>query len=110
VPDRPFLPEPFRVETRHNGDTVRVRPVGELDLATSGELDDRLRELCEAGHDRIVLDLSGLSFMDSTGLRLMLSWDARSRSNGLEFVVAMPPDHVARVMALAGVRDRLRFE
>jgi len=110
MPDRPDLPEPFRVDVERVDGAVRVRPKGELDLASVDDLDARLRAECAAGRRRLVLDLSELRFMDSTGLRLMLTWDARARSDGIEFVVTTPPEHVERVIVLAGVRERLRFE
>ena len=42
-------PEPFRVEVYPERDSVRVVPVGEVDIATVGEIDARLRELSQAG-------------------------------------------------------------
>ena len=110
MPDRPDLPEPFRVDVDAADDGLRVRPVGELDLATTDDLDARLRELHAQGHKRLVLDLSGLRFMDSTGLRLLLGWDAASRQNGFEFRLTAPPPHVERVLKVAGVGEKLRFQ
>jgi anti-sigma B factor antagonist len=107
---RPDLPEPFRVDVDAAEDGLHVRPVGELDLATADDLDARLRELHAEGHKRLVLDLSGLRFMDSTGLRILLGWSAASRADGFEFVLTAPPQHVQRVIALAGVGERLRFQ
>ena len=81
--------------------TVRVRVGGELDLATSGLLERELDGLIASG-DRtsIVLDLRGLSFMDSTGLRAL--WTARQHalSTGGTLVLDEPSDPVLRVLQM----------
>ena len=57
----------------------------------------------------IVLDLSNLAFLDSTGLRLVIHADARSRSDGnrLRLLRGTPPVH--RLFELCGLTDRLPF-
>jgi hypothetical protein len=65
----PSRPEPFRVEAQTGRDRTAVAPVGELDLATAGPLQDALNELEAAGSERLVLDLRRVSFMDWWGLR-----------------------------------------
>jgi anti-sigma B factor antagonist len=57
----------------------------------------------------IILDLSGLSFMDSTGMRLLLEADAESRANGHSLELRAPTKAVTRVLEIAGVLDRLPF-
>jgi anti-anti-sigma factor len=52
---------------------VRVRPVGELDMATVPVLEAQIRELRGAGFRSVVLDLRKLEFMDATGLSLILA-------------------------------------
>jgi anti-sigma B factor antagonist len=102
--------EPFRVEVHPEHDTVRLAPVGELDIATVDEIGDRLRELCEHGFRRFLLDLRRLTFMDSSGLRLILDWDGRARRDGISFAVIPGPAVVQRVFEVAGVLDRLPFQ
>jgi anti-sigma B factor antagonist len=88
---------------------IRVRPYGELDLASVGELDAKLRELRETGFDQIELDLAGLTFMDSTGLRLVLEWDGEARRDGMSLRLLAGPPAVQRVFEMTGVADRLPF-
>jgi anti-anti-sigma factor len=90
-------------------DEVHVRPIGTLDLATVEVLEDQLAELRSAGFRRLVVDLGGLSFIDSTGLRLLLRWDAESRQDGfsLGLIPGSPP--VQRVFELTGTLDHLPF-
>jgi anti-sigma B factor antagonist len=95
--------EPFRCEVDPHRESVFVRPVGELDLATAPIVDTQLAELVEAGFRNIVLDLGKLRFLDSTGLRLLLSWEARARAEGVEMRVLPGPPPVQRIFAIAGL-------
>ena len=85
-----------------------VAPVGELDLGTVGEV----RELIAArpgGCDRLVLDLSGLSFFDTSGMRLVLETLHETRSHGISLKLVRGPEDVQRLFALARMEDRLPF-
>jgi anti-sigma B factor antagonist len=95
--------EPFRCEVDPHRESVVVRPVGELDLATTPIVDTQLSELVEAGFRNIVVDLGKLRFLDSTGLRLLLSWDDRARAEGVDLLVLPGPPPVQRIFAVAGL-------
>lgn len=82
---------------------------GELDLASAGELEARLRELESARPDLIVLDLRELDFMDSTGLRTVLAADARARERGGRLVVVRPPGEVQRVLQVTRMDEHLEL-
>ena len=101
--------ELLRCEVIPQRDEVRVRPVGALDLSTENVLEDQLTELRGAGFRRLVLDLGELSFIDSTGLRLVLRWDAEARKDGFELRLIPGPRTVQRVFELTGTIDRLPF-
>jgi anti-anti-sigma factor len=101
--------EPFRCEVEPDRASVFVRPVGELDLSTVPIVQAQLAELESAGFTRLVLDLRQLRFLDSSGLRLLIEWDARARADGVELTVIPGPPEVQRLFDLAGVTDRLRF-
>ena len=74
--DRPPLPEPFRSDVVQADGEVRIELTGELDLATSPALERTLQDVtASTGGGRVVVDLRGLSFMDSTGLRVVMRWD-----------------------------------
>jgi anti-sigma B factor antagonist len=100
---------PFHCEVEPRRDMVRVHPVGEVDLATAPEIEAQLRDLDAAGFKRLVLDLTDVSFLDSTGLRVILAWDARSRADGLSFSLVPGPPTVQRLFELTGVTERLTF-
>jgi anti-anti-sigma factor len=100
----------FRVDVVPERDSVRVVPVGELDLATVDEVSEQVRELHRAGFRRVVLDLREVSFMDSTGLRLILTLDGEARADGTEFKLIRGRDSVQRVFEICGMVERLPFE
>ena len=100
-------PEPLRCEVGHNGTSAWVRPVGELDLDTAHRVDTALTELHEHGYAELVLDLRGLTFMDSTGLRLVIRWDTVARESGFRFAVVPGDEVVQRVFRLTGMDAHL---
>jgi anti-sigma B factor antagonist len=101
--------EPFTCNVTPERDHVIVAPRGELDMATVGAVDQELRRLHDAGFRKIVLDLGGLSFMDSSGLHLVMGWVAEASRNGFEFELEPGPRAVQRVFDLAAVTDGLPF-
>lgn len=86
---------------------VRVRLEGELDIATAPRADEALRGAEDGAPPVIAADLAGLSFMDSTGLRLIVAAAGRAHAAGRRFVVVRGPDAVHRVLELTGVDARL---
>jgi anti-anti-sigma factor len=105
------LPEecgaPLSFEIRANGRRAVIVPDGELDLGTAGQLDAELDELVRRGYDEIVLDLRALSFMDSTGLHLVIAHTGRQDAR-VTLIDGTGP--VSRIFDLAGVRSVLPFE
>jgi anti-anti-sigma factor len=104
-----LAPEPFRCEVEPLHGKVHVIPHGEIDLASVGVLDSKLRELRDSGFDHLVLDLREVAFMDSTGLRLILSWDEEARDEGLDFELIRGTPVVQRLFDVTGMTARLRF-
>src|SRR5688572_25659950 len=88
---------------------VRVLPVGTLDMATAEVLQEQLREVFGAGFHHVILDLAELDFMDSTGLRLVLHWNAVARSDGVTFAVAPGSPTIQRVFELTGTAEHVPF-
>jgi anti-sigma B factor antagonist len=101
--------EPFRCEVDPDRAAVRVRPIGELDLDTAPVVDAELSELWSVGFTRLVVDLRGVRFLDSTGLRLLLTWDSKSRADGVDFAVIPGPAEVQRVLEVAGAHELQTF-
>jgi len=83
---------------------------GELDVAGAGALERELERI-STDHDPrvVVLDLSGLDFMDSTGLRLVVLADQRAREGGRRLVLVRGNVSVQRVFAITRMEERLHF-
>jgi anti-anti-sigma factor len=101
--------EGFACESFREGGGTRLRVSGALDLATVPILEAELAALHEAGVRRLILDLSELAFMDSTGLRCILQQDAEARRDGFEFSLVAGPHAVQRVFDVTGTTARLPF-
>jgi anti-anti-sigma factor len=83
---------------------------GELDLASVPALEERLAAIERGEPKRIVIDLSGLSFIDSSGLRVLLLADGRADEGGHELLFSQPTEPVHRVLEMTGALDLLRFQ
>jgi anti-sigma B factor antagonist len=82
---------------------------GELDLATANGVEQELLRVEATDAEAIVLDLAGLTFMDSTGARLVLQANARSRADSCRLTLLRGPRAVQRVFELSGLVDLLPF-
>jgi anti-anti-sigma factor len=100
---------PFGIEVRPQRDVVRVAPQGEIDLATVGHLRARIEDLISSGFSRLTLDLQDVTFMDSTGLRLVLELVQASREEHWELSVIGVTPAVQRVFELTGVLAAVPF-
>jgi anti-sigma B factor antagonist len=84
-----------------------VALVGELVFETARKVERELRTIEEQSPATIALDLSELSMIDSTGLALVVSADARAREAGRRFMIIEGPDAVQRVFRMTRLDDRL---
>jgi anti-anti-sigma factor len=100
-------PNELRCEIVRNGRAAWVQPFGELDLDSVHRVEAALEELRRAGCSAVVLDLRGLTFMDSTGLRLVIRWDLAARETGFRFGIVPGRDVVQRVFRLTGMDGHL---
>ncbi len=82
---------------------------GELDIDSSGRVEQELRWMERQAPPSIILDLRGLSFIDSTGLRLVAAADTRARSAGRAFSIVGGSDSVQRVFKITAMDKRLNF-
>jgi anti-anti-sigma factor len=100
----------FSVETREAPDeTIVLVFSGVLDLATVQAAEAAFAEAEEQRPKRVVVDLSDIDFIDSTGLRLIVSADARAKQNGLQLQLVKGPDRVHRVFRMTLMNERLAF-
>ncbi len=95
------------VRSERDGDTHTIALRGEMDLSNAGEVERELLHAEATDVRTIMVDLSELTFMDSTGIRLLIAANARSRADSLS--LTRPPPAVARVLCIAGVDELLPF-
>jgi anti-sigma B factor antagonist len=94
------LTESFPITSERTGDGYRLAPTGELDIATVPLLEAAFDEI---GAAPVLLDLEGVTFIDSTGLQLLLR--ISDRGDGRVEMVSSPA--LERLLEITGVRDRL---
>jgi anti-sigma B factor antagonist len=86
-----------------------LRLSGDLDLAGSPALESVLIHVCTHTANRVVLDLSELRFMDSTGIQAVLIAQELCRACGCGFLVVPGPTQVQRLFDITGLSRRLPF-
>jgi anti-sigma B factor antagonist len=99
----------LRIDVHRNGATGTISLFGELDLSGEAEMEAAFAEAESNGAGVMVIDLRGLSFIDSTGLRGIVSADIRARKDGRRLVLIPGPEHVHRVFRIALLDRRLEF-
>lgn len=82
---------------------------GELDLATAEIVQAELRRVEDGDARAIVLDLRELTFIDSSGVRLVYMADRRSRADSDRLLIRRGPDSIQRVFAITDLEGRLPF-
>jgi anti-anti-sigma factor len=102
------FPDDFTVELRRSDDALLVVPAGELDIATVRKLEAALVEHVEPGQ-RVAIDLRGLEFIDTAGLRLVLEQHERLKAGGGRLVLVRGSESVQRLFEIAGLAEVLDF-
>jgi anti-anti-sigma factor len=101
--------EILEVTTEDRNGLVHVTLVGELDLSTVAKVQEELRRIEADSPPTLVVDLSKLTFLDSTGLRCIVTADERAREDGRRIVIVRGPDPVQRVFAITRLEERLEM-
>ena len=99
----------LNVETDRKADRTVIVLSGELDLSTASSVEAELASAEKKRPPLIVMDLRGLQFMDSTGLRLLLAADSRARREDRRLALVPGPENVQRVFRIALLDGRLEF-
>ncbi len=99
----------FEVAVERRERMLVAAPAGELDLATAPLLLAALRTHAEEDDERLVIDLRQLSFMDSSGLRLLVAETDRARRDGYELTIVRGGAEVSRLVRLTRLDETLPF-
>jgi anti-sigma B factor antagonist len=97
----------FTVQTAEHDNATHVLLRGDLDLSTAKQAEQAIEDAERSGQQTVVVDLRGLSFMDSTGLRVIVSADKRASRSNRRLVIIQGPLAVRRVFEITRLGERL---
>lgn len=101
---------PFAIDISANADRRLVALSGELDIAHAPDLEAAIAKLCDEGAHEIVVDLSDVVFIDSSGLRALLAGMSTCSERGCSYLLDPDlPMAVRRLFEVAGVGSRFSF-
>lgn len=89
------------LKVERNGTAATLAVSGEVDLTSAPALEDEITGLVEASVNELILDLSGVGFMDSTGLRVLLK--ASKMLEAGKLTIRGPSDPVRRLLEVSGL-------
>jgi anti-anti-sigma factor len=96
----------LRVVVEERGDSFAlVTATGELDTSTAGTLGAAVRDALGSGYDAVLVALSGVSFVDSSGVTALLAGNRLARRSGRYFALVAPSEQAVRVLAMLGVTE-----
>jgi anti-sigma B factor antagonist len=100
----------FEAVVSQEGKVRTIALNGECDLQIFPDIDELLASSCSDGFSGVRIDLRGLTFIDSSGLRALVMAKARADSNGTTLSIVPAPTGVMRVFELVGLLEQLPFE
>jgi anti-sigma B factor antagonist len=80
---------------------------GELDLATTPQLEQQVKAVLGDGARSVVVDLANLTFIDSTGLRLLLALSQQAREDGWKLLIVKPSEQMQTILKITGTGTEL---
>ncbi|HEY5252507.1 MAG TPA: STAS domain-containing protein [Acidimicrobiales bacterium] len=87
-----------------------VKVFGEVDIETSPALEEQLRSVLDQGHPSLLVDLAGVTFLDSTGLSVLIGGLRRCQDLGGELHLISPRPNVRKVLEVTGLMDTFHVE
>jgi anti-sigma B factor antagonist len=99
---------PFEIRSAVGSGTGRLTLIGELDLATAPQVEEAVRGLLARARD-VLVDLSELTFIDSSGLRLFIDLSDRATVEGWTLRLTRPSEPASSVFRVAGADENLPF-
>jgi anti-anti-sigma factor len=102
--------ETLRVSSEQAGEkAIRIVVAGELDMASAPQIEEELRSVEQQDPSVILLDLRELEFMDSSGLRAILTAEARAHDQGRRLVVIRGSENIQRLFAVTRLDERMEI-
>jgi anti-anti-sigma factor len=103
-------PGDLQMSVRSEGADLWVEAAGEVDISTSPRWEKVISDGVASKPNRIYVDMHGVSFIDSSGLAVLVRCHALADSQGCQLIVRAPSRQVDRVLALAGLSQHLTIE
>jgi anti-sigma B factor antagonist len=100
---------PFEVSGSLDAPRGRLTVSGELDIANRPELEDEVDAMLAQGARHVVIDIGELSFIDSSGLGLLVALSERAEADGWTLGLTRPRGQVLSVVRLTGADRHLPF-
>src|SRR5438309_8273211 len=97
------------VTVNRNAESATLSVAGEVDLTSAAKLEDAVSELADGSLRRLVIDLSSVSFMDSTGLRVLLKANKLLEGSGGTLVLGEPSEQVRRLLDVSGLNEHFQI-
>lgn len=97
--------EPLTVERDivNGGVVASLRVAGEVDLSTVAIFDEAISASVENAHDPLRIDLSGVTFMDSSGLNALIRARNTLEERGVKLVISGVSDQVRHLLEISGL-------
>jgi anti-sigma B factor antagonist len=102
-------PGGLEILVREQGTTMRIEMAGEWDLAGRDAARAAIARALAGGPECVLLDLSRLEFIDSSGLHVTIELAERAAAANVRLVILPGPQAVQRVFELTGLLERLPF-
>jgi anti-sigma B factor antagonist len=99
----------LRLVVENRSGHVLVRALGEIDLSSAPNLTNAAEDAFSDGYRLLLLDLSGVTFMDSTGISAVLSVDREAQDRDAHAAVIAPSENALRVLEMLGVDQVLHI-
>lgn len=103
-------PACFHIQTSPSGTDVVIAITGEIDAATASALSAELEDAIASTAPRVVVDFSRLSFIDSSGLSMLIAAHRRLVEDGRGLVVRSAPPSARRLLEISGLDRVLSIE
>jgi anti-sigma B factor antagonist len=101
------MDDELSIRTSHEGTTATVAAEGEIDLSTVDELRTAVTVAAEASVDTLLLDLTGVEFIDSAGLGGLLELRSTLRSHSVTLRISAGDGPVKQAMEITGLSELL---
>lgn len=102
-------PGSFAIDSQLQADTARLTVLGELDIATVAQLEREVGAMLARAARHLIIDLRGLTFIDSSALRLFIVLGDRAAGEDWELSLIRPAGQALSIFQISGAEERLPF-